>query len=63
MCKRHTHKNNNNNKVYLAVELVCNSAGQSAAFPPTADPCQMCEGVVEVPEGTHSQAGEKMITS
>lgn len=44
----------------LFVELVCSSAGQSAAFPPAADPCQMCEGGVAVPEGTHSPAGTKI---
>lgn len=46
----------------LSVELVCSSAGQSAAFPPTADPCQMCGGVVGAPEGTHSPAGTKVKT-
>lgn len=44
---------------YPSVEPVCSSAGQSAAFPPTADPCQMCVEVVGAPEGTHSPAGAK----
>lgn len=43
--------------VHLSEELVCNFAGQSAAFPPTADPCRMCVGVGGEPEGTHLQAG------
>lgn len=43
----------------LFVELVCSSAGQSAASPPEADPCQRCGGVVGVPEGTHLPAEAK----
>lgn len=41
------------------MELVCSSAGQSAASPPAAGPCQRCVGVVVVPEGTHLQAEAK----
>lgn len=52
-----------NNKVYLSVEPVGSSAGQSAAFPPTADPCQRCGGVAAVPEGTHLLAGAKNKTT
>lgn len=53
---------NNNDEVHLSEELVCSFADQSAAFPPTAGPCQMCVGVVAAPEGTHSLAGENIKT-
>lgn len=46
--------------MYLSVELVCSSAGQSVAFPPTADPCQTCVGDEGAPEGTHSPAAAKI---
>lgn len=48
--------------MYLSVELVCSSAGRFAAFPPTADPCQMCVGAGGAPEGTHSPAAAKIKT-
>ena len=38
---------------HLAVELVCSSAGQSAASPPGAAPCQNYEEAVRGPAGTH----------
>lgn len=53
---------NDINQAHLSVELVCSSAGQSAAFPPTADPCQMCVGVGGAPEGTHSPTAAKIKT-
>lgn len=43
---------------HLSAELVCSFVGQSAAFPPAADPCRMCAGDAEAPEGTRSPAGE-----
>lgn len=58
--KNQTIKNKNKkNNMNLFAELVCSSAGQSAASPPAAAPCQMCGGVVGVPEGTHSPAATK----
>lgn len=53
---------NNNDEMHLSVEPVCSFAGQSAAFPPIADPCQMSVGVAVVPEGTHSLAGKNTNT-
>lgn len=41
---------------YLSVELVCSSAGQSAASPPATAPCRRCGQIVEETEGTHSPA-------
>lgn len=59
--KTHTTKNKKDD-VHLSVALVCNFAGQSAAFPPTADPCRTCVGVEGEPEGTHSQAARNRQT-
>lgn len=46
---------------HLSVEPVCSSAGQFAAFPPTADPCRRCAPVVAAPGGTHLLTANKYI--